>query len=102
MQTAIFYSVMPGVHRMAKHTLKILHGTILLILDIMGLKVMFAAVTLVCFLTLNESTCQTRKNVFISLQKLFSFSRKSNFVILHFQISWRHQMPKHKTRNTFH
>ena len=39
---------------------------------------------------------------FISLQKLFLFSRKSNFRILHFQISWRHQMHKHKTRNTFH
>ena len=40
---------------------------------------------------------------FISLQNLFSFSRKSNFRILHFQISWCHQhMFKHKTRNTFH
>ena len=38
----------------------------------------------------------------ISLQNLFSFSRKSNFRILYFQMSWRHQMPKHKTRNTFH
>ena len=42
------------------------------------------------------------KTFFISLQKLFSFWRKSNFRILDFQISWRHQMPKHKTRNTFH
>ena len=39
------------------------------------------------FLDLNESTCQVKKNVFISLQNLFSFSRKSNFDILHFQIS---------------
>ena len=38
---------------------------------------------------------------FVSLQKLFSFSRKSNFRILDNQVSWRHQMPKHKTRNTF-
>ena len=37
-----------------------------------------------------------------SLQKLFSFSRKSNFRILLFQISWRHQMSNYKTRNTFH
>ena len=39
---------------------------------------------------------------FISLRKLFSFSRKSNFSILDIQISWHHQMPKHKTRNTFY
>ena len=37
---------------------------------------------------------------FISLEKLFLFSRKSNFRVLDIQISWRHQMPKHKTRNT--
>ena len=66
------------------------------------LKVVSATFVLVCFLSLKESTCKTRKNVFNSLQTLFSFSRKSNFRILHFQISWRHQMPKHKTRSTFH
>ena len=66
------------------------------------LKVLSVTFVLVCFLSLNESTFQTRRNVFISLQKLFSLSRKSNFRILHFQISWCHQMPKHKTRNTFH
>ena len=38
---------------------------------------------------------------FISLQKLFSFSRKSKFRILDIQISGRQQMLKHKTRNTF-
>ena len=38
----------------------------------------------------------------ISLQKLFSFSRKSNFRMLDIQISWRNQIPKHKTRNTFY
>ena len=42
-----------------------------------------------------------RKNVFISLQKIFSFSRKSKFRILDIQISWLHQMPKHK-KNTFY
>ena len=52
-----------------------------------NLKVVSATFVLVCFLSLNESTCQTRKSVFISLQKLFSFSRKSYFRILHFQIS---------------
>ena len=42
------------------------------------------------------------KMSFISLQKLFSFSRKSDFRIIHFKISWRYHMPRHKTRNTFH
>ena len=42
------------------------------------------------------------KMFFISLQKPFSFSRKSNLRILDFQISWRHQISKHKTRNTFY
>ena len=42
------------------------------------------------------------KMVFNSLLKLLSFSRKSNFRILEFQISWRHLMPKHETRNTFY
>ena len=40
--------------------------------------------------------------LFISLLKLFSFSRKSNFRILDIQISWRCQVPKHKTRNAFY
>ena len=52
-------------------------------------------------LSLKENFSETRKISFISLQELFSFLRKSNFGILHIQISWRHQMPKHKTRNTF-
>ena len=42
------------------------------------------------------------KMVFISLQKPFSFLRKSNFSISDFQISWHYQMCKHKTRNTFY
>ena len=39
---------------------------------------------------------------FVLLPKSFSFSRKSNFRILDIQIFWCHQMPKHKTRNTFY
>ena len=67
------------------------------------LKVVSFTFLLVSFLSGNDSTYQIRKKVFfISLQKLFPFSRKSNFRILHFQISWRHQMPKHKARNKFH
>ena len=41
---------------------------------------------------------KSEKRFFILLQKLCSFSRKSNFSILDFQISWRRQIPKHKTR----
>ena len=37
---------------------------------------------------------------FISLQKLFWFSKKSNFGILDIQIPWRYQMPKGKARNS--
>ena len=48
-----------------------------------------------------ESTSETKMS-FISLQKLFSFTIKSNFRILDTQILWRHQMPKYKTRNTFY
>ena len=65
------------------------------------LKVVSATFSLVCFLSRKESTCETRKSVFISLQKLFLFSRKSNFRILDILVSWRYQMPKHKTRNAF-
>ena len=53
------------------------------------------------FLDLNESTCQIKKSIFISLQNLFLFLKKLNFSILHFQILWCHQMPKHKTRNIY-
>ena len=66
------------------------------------LKVVSATFLLVCFKIWTRALIKFRKMVFISLQNLFSFLRKSNFRILHFQISWRHQIPKHKTRNTFH
>ena len=45
---------------------------------------------------------KVEKMLFISLQKLFLLSRKSKFKILDIQISWGHQMPKHKTKNTFY
>ena len=38
----------------------------------------------------------------VLLQKICSLSRNSKFRILDIQISWRHQIPKHKTRNTFY
>ena len=58
-----------------------------------ALKVVSATFLLVCF---------WGKKFFISIQKLFLFWRRSNLGILHFQISWCHQMPKFKTRNIFH
>ena len=53
------------------------------------------------FFSLKESFSETRM-FFISLQKLFSFLRKRDFMILGIQISWPHQMFKHKIRNTFY
>ena len=40
--------------------------------------------------------------LFFSLQKLFSFLRKSKFRILDIQMSCRYQMAKHEIRNTFY
>ena len=44
-----------------------------------SLKFVSATFLLVCFLILKESTCKTRKNIFILLQNLFLFSRKIKF-----------------------
>ena len=44
---------------------------------------------------------QEKKFLFI-FKSSFFFSRKLNFRILDFHISWRHQIPKHETRNTFY
>ena len=57
------------------------------------LKVVSATFLLVCFSSLEESTYEIWKNVFYFT---------SNVNILDIQISRRHQMPKHKTRNTFY
>ena len=54
------------------------------------------------FLSLNESTSQIRKSVFYFTSKALFVLEKIKFRTLHFQISWRHQMPMHKTKNTFH
>ena len=72
-----------------------------LIITVNALKLASGTSLLVAFSCLEKSTCGTWKNVFFSLEKLFSFSRKSSLSILYIQISWRHQMPKHKT-NTFY
>ena len=55
------------------------------------LKVVCATFLLICFLCLKESTCETRKNVFISLAKLFLFLRNQ---ILTFQIFKCHEVIK--------
>ena len=65
-------------------------------------KVVSATFLLVCFLSLNENTCQFKKMFFILLQKICSLWRNSKFRIVGIQISWRHQMTKHKARNTFY
>ena len=39
------------------------------------LKVVSATFLLVCFACLKENTCEKMKNFFISLRKLFSFSK---------------------------
>ena len=41
-------------------------------------------------------------NLLVSLHKRSLISRKSNFRISDILVSWRHQIPKHKTRNTFY
>ena len=43
------------------------------------LKVVSATVLLVCFLSLNESTCQTRKNVFYFTSKALFILKKIKF-----------------------
>ena len=52
--------------------------------------------------SLNESTCQTRKNVFYFTSKAPFLKIFKSFKILHYQISWCHQIFNHKTRSTFH
>ena len=64
--------------------------------------VVSATFLLVCFSSLNESICQTRKMFLILHQNICSLSRNPKFRILDIQILWRHQMPRHKTGNTFY
>ena len=66
------------------------------------IKVVFAAFLLLCFSGLRESTCETWKTFFISLQMLASFSKKSNFRTWDILISWRRQMLKYRIRATFY
>ena len=66
------------------------------------LKVVSATFLLICFVCLKETICETRKNVFFLLWKLFSFLRQSNFKFSDIQVSWYHQMPKHESRITFY
>ena len=54
---------------------------------IVSLKIVSVTFLLVCFLDLKESTCKTRRMVFILLQKFYSFLRKSSFRTLDIQTS---------------
>ena len=67
-------------------------------------KVVSITFLLVCFLSLKRALVKLGKcfQKCFSLQKLFSFSIKSNFRFSDMQILWRHQIPEHKTRNTFY
>ena len=56
------------------------------------------------FLSLKESTWETWKIFFLFYFLIYfksSFHSREN-QILGIQILWRHQMPKHETRNTFY
>ena len=54
------------------------------------------------FASLKESFYETRKNVFYFTSKALLFLRILKFKILDIHVSLRHQMLKHKTRNTFY
>ena len=57
--------------------------------------------TKIVFCFLKRALVKLGKMFLISLQKNFSFSRKSNFRILDIEISWCYQMPKHKAKIHF-
>ena len=70
-----------------------------LLKSVISLKVVSATFLIFCFVCLKESTCETRKNVFYLTSKaLFVLEIIFNFPDI--QMSGRHQMPKHETRNT--
>ena len=60
------------------------------------LKVVSARFLLVCFLSLKESTFETWKSFYFHFKS--SFRSRENQIDI--QLSWGHQMPKHKTGNT--
>ena len=66
------------------------------------LKVVSIAFLLVCFVCLKDSTCETRINAFYFISKALLVLEIIKFNVLDIQISWRHQMPKHETRNTYY
>ena len=66
-----------------------------------ALKVVSSTFLLVCSLSPKESSCETLKNVFYFTIKPLSIIKKTKFSILDIQISWRHQMTRNKTLNTF-
>ena len=57
-----------------------------------------ATFLLVCFLSLNERTRQTRKHIFYFTSKALFFLEKIKFENLRFSDFTRHQIPKHRTK----
>ena len=49
-----------------------------------------------------EHLWKKEKRFFYFILKALFINKKINFRISDIQIPWRHQMPKHKTRNTFY
>ena len=67
------------------------------------LKVVSATFFLVCFLSLKESFCETRKKkIYFTSKALFVLEKMLKFTSLDIQILRRHQIPKHKTKNIFY
>ena len=70
---------------------------------ILYVKVVSTTFLLVCFFMSKREHLRNLGKCFFKFYSKSSFhSRKLNFRILEIQISWRHQMPKHKRRNTFY
>ena len=63
---------------------------------------MSATALLVCFVCLKERTFEIRENVFYFTSKaLFVLEINQILTFSDIQMSWRHQMHKHETRNVF-
>ena len=85
-----------------QHHISILPWHIANLISRITLKIVSATFLLVCFLSLNKNTCQTRKMFFIHFKSSF---RSPENQILEFYIFKFHEVIKclkHKTRNTFH
>ena len=66
------------------------------------LKVVSVTFLLVCFVSLKESPCETRKMIFPLFRKLVLYLEQTNFNFSDVKTSWRHRMHKLETRNIFY